>query len=668
MARAVSGVQNFSFGTINQSTNKQTCTFRFYCSSSEAVDYRIRTQWGWGYSSSPSVSNYDVVVGGPPINYTFWRNDPSFSADCDDNVYTRVYGATDDAELDQTWSDAKNGSHGKTYASAPTLDDEPTLDNLQTFSIRVNNALGDEFIPSTKDSTVTLYIQYKKTSDGTWTTGAALKSSQSGYTSRNCGSTTVSGLDPDTSYDFRYRLDRSATSNPTTDYYSSSSSASTLPDVPEVTTNPATGVNAGVSGVSNDGGATLNATVDRNNKTDLEWRFAYDTTPTGGVYGNTTAWTASTTEPEEVQSVIGSLSESTEYGYRVEVRWDSGVETDEGSEVTFTVPVDPAAEAKDEAHMFVYEYDAIQGEDKNIYFSYRDVASSSSDRFLTTAPATLHGAADGNGDVLIYIDGVLKATNSGKPDNNITQVGSTSVYKLVLDGSSELTGEDVMVQFVDQNGPAFRDFSVHVRTLMKTSQFDADASGLTNQSGIVATGVGTGHGIEAIAGATGQDISGVLGQMVARTATSGNAGAPTGTEFELDAGANTTNDYYNGLTVLLTSSTGAGQARTIIDYDGTSKIATLDEAWAVAPLYGTTKYVLFHGARTWTSAPAAELASIPSATASYGDKLQFLFQRFAFKIDQTATLQTWYKSNGSTTLGSRSVADNGTTQTVGALS
>jgi len=63
----------------------------------------------------------------------------------------------------------------------------------------------------------------------------------------------------------------------------------------------------------------------------------------------------------------------------------------------------------------------------------------------------------------------------------------------------------------------------------------------------------------------------------------------TGTTIKLAAGANAGDDYYNGWSVATTGGTGPGQQRTITDYDGTSKVATVDRAWAVTP-DGTTTY------------------------------------------------------------------------------
>jgi hypothetical protein len=55
----------------------------------------------------------------------------------------------------------------------------------------------------------------------------------------------------------------------------------------------------------------------------------------------------------------------------------------------------------------------------------------------------------------------------------------------------------------------------------------------------------------------------------------------------LAIGASAVDDYYNGNLVTIRSGTGANQARLIVDYDGASKTATVDNAWLVTPTAGS---------------------------------------------------------------------------------
>ena len=62
------------------------------------------------------------------------------------------------------------------------------------------------------------------------------------------------------------------------------------------------------------------------------------------------------------------------------------------------------------------------------------------------------------------------------------------------------------------------------------------------------------------------------------TAQAGAAGTIT-----LDTGASAVDDYYNNLSVFITSGTGSGQLRTISDYVGSSKLATVSVNWTTNP-------------------------------------------------------------------------------------
>lgn len=71
--------------------------------------------------------------------------------------------------------------------------------------------------------------------------------------------------------------------------------------------------------------------------------------------------------------------------------------------------------------------------------------------------------------------------------------------------------------------------------------------------------------------------------------TRGTTGAlGTTTTVHLGSGAVQINDYYNGMKIIPTSGALAGVERTISDYDGTTRVATVSVAWASAPASGIT--------------------------------------------------------------------------------
>jgi hypothetical protein len=76
------------------------------------------------------------------------------------------------------------------------------------------------------------------------------------------------------------------------------------------------------------------------------------------------------------------------------------------------------------------------------------------------------------------------------------------------------------------------------------------------------------------------DLEGTLSELKARRGTAQAGGAST---ITLDATASATNDLYNGSYLSIVGGTGAGQSRYIIDYVGSSKLATVDTAWITNP-------------------------------------------------------------------------------------
>lgn len=327
-----------------------------------------------------------------------------------------------------------------------------------------------------------------------------------------------------------------------------------------------------------------------------------------------------------------------------------------GDEFSFTTAGLPGPLAIEEEHMQTIQFDGQYGTAKTVTFTLREASGVSSDLFYT-------GAAPLQADCKIFKDGVYDDTS----DNAAARVlsGATAIYTLLL-SAAEMQAETIDLVIHDASGSAFRDAHIQVRTAQRLSEIDVDATnGPTNASAVTAIGNGTGHGIFATSAGSGADINAILSSMWLRVANA-QAGAG-GNEIKLDAGAEPTDDYYNGCVVYLLSGTGAGQARVITAYTGGVRTATVDTAWNTNP-DATTLYGLGGGSRPWALAPAEELqiGEMPGPTASYGEMMQLLFQRFAFKVEQTASAQTWYNSSGDP-LFDRSVSDDGVVQTIEAL-
>jgi len=73
---------------------------------------------------------------------------------------------------------------------------------------------------------------------------------------------------------------------------------------------------------------------------------------------------------------------------------------------------------------------------------------------------------------------------------------------------------------------------------------------------------------------------------------SNTAQAGAASTITLDTGASSVDDFYNGGSILTTGGTGAGQFRIIVDYVGSTRVATVDAAWATNP-DSTTTFAIF---------------------------------------------------------------------------
>lgn len=72
---------------------------------------------------------------------------------------------------------------------------------------------------------------------------------------------------------------------------------------------------------------------------------------------------------------------------------------------------------------------------------------------------------------------------------------------------------------------------------------------------------------------------------------SGTAQGAASNTITLDSGASSQDDVYNGMKIRITAGTGSaapGQVRTISDYVGSSKVATISENWTTTPTSAST--------------------------------------------------------------------------------
>jgi hypothetical protein len=92
----------------------------------------------------------------------------------------------------------------------------------------------------------------------------------------------------------------------------------------------------------------------------------------------------------------------------------------------------------------------------------------------------------------------------------------------------------------------------------------------------------------------------------------GTAQAGTSTTITLASGASVTDDIYNTMSVYITSGTGSGQLRTITDYVGTTKVATV-ATWGTNP-DATSVYEVMPSLTITTSEGSSATARVSSMT------------------------------------------------------
>jgi len=622
--------------------------------SSSTASYRMRASFSNNTSANllrrrinyykDGVAQSGGIHGTSTATSSSWNSTSNGQTDknleCDNNQYSwrgRFANLTEGGE--------ENGAtfYFKSHA-IPMTASTPTSSNVAATEAYITC----DYFPNSKHSTVTALLQYKRTVDSEWT-AAGDPADSNGYTQVTTFGRGITGLTPETQYDFRLVLSRNSVNS--TSLISATASFNTIADAPDVTTNAATGITAGVQGVSSDGVATLNGSVDRNGKTDTEWRFAWGKV-SGALDIFSSSWTATTTEPESVQEEIGSLDESTTYYFELQVRWNSGASTDEGSELSFPVPADPGADAKDDEFVTYFKFDRKYGVATTVTFSLMQSRDTGSDQFITLSSPFAAG------DVKVMQDADGTYTNVGTLPTQVS--AGKALYTLSLT-AAEMQGEYIDITMVDAAGAAWRDVHIQIRTSLVLGNADIDSTtgAKANTSALKLSGYTAGHGLETVGGATGSDIYGIL---LKHSLSSGTMQSGTGASAVLASAEDTADDTYNGAVILFYAGTGAGQARTITDHVNGTDTITLNKDLS-ADLGADTKYVILPGEDEWRHSPVVELAGLPVQTSYYSEMLQLVWQRIAHEKRETATVHTLFEEDGATSFAQSGVDNDGTTET-----
>ena len=197
---------------------------------------------------------------------------------------------------------------------------------------------------------------------------------------------------------------------------------------------------------------------------------------------------------------------------------------------------------------------------------------------------------DPNGDVFAHADLTLGDwTTSGNGLNWDQSAGELSIRGVIgivggwtIDANSMYIGGKTTSGFasagITLNG-SVTNGSLHSKNFYIDSGGDAYFRGLIEASTIQT-------------GSSGPRIKlNPVGEVVPTTTNTGyvnnTQSANTLTTVELKAGASSYDNYYNGWTLTLTAGPGSGSVRTITDYVGSTKVATVDSNFSAVPTTST---------------------------------------------------------------------------------
>jgi hypothetical protein len=128
------------------------------------------------------------------------------------------------------------------------------------------------------------------------------------------------------------------------------------------------------------------------------------------------------------------------------------------------------------------------------------------------------------------------------------------------------------------------------------------------------------------------------------------------------------NDGTNTLAHLTGDDAGMYSYRlTAANLNRLGRITVIAVGAAHVPVFKDFEIVTADAFNSQFSATFAEATGVPAATATPWAKLNFLFLKARNKITQTSTTQTIFADDGSTTVATSTVSDNGTTATRGEL-
>lgn len=191
--------------------------------------------------------------------------------------------------------------------------------------------------------------------------------------------------------------------------------------------------------------------------------------------------------------------------------------------------------------------------------SAEDVATATAlatvDTVVDGIQTDLDNATDGLGAIKGAVDGLndLSAAQvNSEVDTALSDIGLDHLLSASVAGT-DITDDSIVAQLVSASATADWDDFDNTTDSLQAIRDRGDSSWTT----------GAGSGLTPLA--------------------SGTAQGGTSTTIQLAAGETFANDELNGNVVKITSGTGAGQARIILDYTGTTDTATVHESWTTTP-------------------------------------------------------------------------------------
>ena len=151
-----------------------------------------------------------------------------------------------------------------------------------------------------------------------------------------------------------------------------------------------------------------------------------------------------------------------------------------------------------------------------------------------------------------------------------------------------------------------------------------------------------------------------LASVIVRAGTAQGPGTGNN-QIQLDAGASSTNGDYDPGLIFIETGTGAGQARLILQYNGSTKVATVDRDWRVNPDNTSEFVILADAGRESVNEGLAQAGTTTSITlntsASSSDDAyngQLVFIRSGTGQDQVALVEDYVGATKVATIKTRS--------------